>query len=330
MGDQIEDLLLDYYDIGKFNGSVLVVSGGEVIYENFIGYADFDQKLPLTGNTPFYIASISKQFTSSAIMLLIQQGKLSFDRQIRFYLPYLPKAYNAITIHHLLTHTSGVPDYLQSNEQNSGFTNEDVLQFVMQRRNPEFEAGSKFKYSNSGYVLLAMIVQIVSGQRFEDFMKVNFFEPLGMEDTFVATERTDAKVAKGYDEKGKLDDYTLLTMGDGGIYSTAKDLYKWQQNIAAGSIVKRDMLEKAFNPINLENGSQRRYGYGWELGEDLSGPFIYHSGGLNGFRTYLEQDLSLNEGIIILSNNSSDRIVEIRNIITKILNNKPYELPSSK
>lgn len=242
----------------------------------------------------------------------------------------MPPAYYNITIEHLLTHTSGVKDYFSLGLYKTGLTNNDVYEALVNQRSTEFKAGHKYRYSNSGYVLLAMIVQIASGKMYPEFMRENIFEPLNMNSTYVhtATVLNDNRV-KGYTTKFKLNDYELLTYGDGGIYSTARDMMKWEQSIYEAKLVSRATFARAFTPVILENGSERRYGFGWEIGNNLDGKFIYHSGGLAGFRTYMEQHLDEQNAIIILSNNSSAKILEIRNTLVKIMDGRPYSLPES-
>lgn len=330
VGDRVEDLMLEYYDLGDFSGSLLLVEKGEVVYENTFGYADVERKDPLDANTPFYLASLSKQFTSTAIMILVEQGKISFTDKLKKFLPLMPSAYDPVTIQHLLTHTAGVRDYFDLGLYKPGLTNNDVYQALVEQRSLEFRPGSKYHYSNSGYVLLAMIIQIASGQMYPEYLAEHVFKPLDMNSTYVQTEsnkRTNR--VKGYTYKLKLDDYVLLTYGDGGVYSTARDMLKWEKSIFNASLVSRSTLAKAFTPVVLTNGTERRYGFGWEIGNNLEGKFIYHSGGLAGFRTYIEQQLGQENAIIILSNNSSKKILEIRNTLVKILDGRPYTGPRS-
>ena len=338
VGDKVEDLMLAYYDIGEFNGSILMIEDGKVIYENTFGYADVENKDPLDANSPFYLASLSKQFTAMAIMMLVEQGKISLNDKLTRFLPLMPSAYDPVTIDQLLTHTAGIKDYHTADIKNyfdlgiygSGLTNNDVYKALVRQGGPEFSPGQKYRYSNSGYVLLAMIVQIASGQLYPDFMREHIFVPLSMNSTFVHTPETiNNRRVKGYTRKFKPDDYKLFTNGDGGIYSTARDLIKWENAVYEGTLVSRSTLARAFTPVLLMNGRERRYGYGWEIGNNLKGKFIYHSGSLGGFRTYMEQQLGTENAMIILSNNSSSSILQIRNTLVKILDGRPYTSPDS-
>ena len=307
--------MFEYYDDKGFNGSVLVVENNQIIYENTFGFADFDNKEPLDGNMPFYLASLAKQFTSAAIMKLAEEGKLSLDDPLTKYLPLMPKIYNPVKIHHLLTHTSGVPDYFSLGIAKAGLTNLEVYKELIHQKNLNFVPGNKYRYSNSGYVLLAMVIQIASGQTIHDYFQQHIFEPLEMDNAFVQTiGLAKQQKVKGYTSKNKLNDYNLLTVGDGGIYATALDLYKWQQVLNSGNYISLESLEKMYSPVVLANGRSRNYGYGWELGNNLQGKLVYHTGGLGGFRTYIERQLETNNAIIILTNNFVEDVISSSNL----------------
>ena len=322
-GDLIEDLLLQYYDQYNFNGVLLVAQEEAVLYENSIGFADFESKIPLDAETPFYLASLGKQFTATAIMKLQEEGSLQVDQSVTLFLANLPEIYTEVKIYHLLNHTSGIPDYLNSEYASRVTTNEQVFQFLANIEKLEFKPGTKYRYSNSGYALLAMIIETVSGKSAEAYFSQQLFQPLGMTETFIfGPGSTDRKRAFGFNEKEKLDDYDLLTVGDGGFYSTASDLYKWVLALNNGEIISSASRAAMYKPVRLINGRERRYGYGWELGNNTAGPFVYHTGQLAGFRTYLERQNSTGTTIIILANNSFDKIPELRNQIVKILDGR--------
>ena len=322
-GDLIEDLLFEFYDNDDFNGSVLVADNDLIVYENTFGYADFDSRLPLDSETPFYLASLGKQFTATAIMLLVERGKINLNDPLRLYLPALPEIYTGVKIEHLLNHTSGIPDYLNSGWLFPGVTNNQVFTFLTEQQSLDFTPGSKFRYSNSGYVLLAQIIESVAGKAISNFFYEEFFYPLNMNNTFVFEEKTgDRYRAKGFSEKGKPEDYNLLTVGDGGVYSTASDLFLWLKALNDERIVSSYSLEQMYAPVKLPGGREKRYGYGWELGNNFAGPFVYHSGQLAGFRTYFEYQKSKKMTIIILANKSFDSMSGLRNQLVKILDGR--------
>lgn len=327
-GDQVEDLMIRYNELGEFNGSILIVSKGEVVYENTLGFANFETREPLDGEMPFYLASLAKQFTAMGIMMLVEEHKITYDDKISKFFPIISSNYRNITIHQLLTHTAGVKDYFKLGIIKPGLTNRDVYETLFRINQLDFNPGLKYNYSNSGYVLLAMIIQIASGQFYEDFMNNRIFYPLEMNNSFVLNERTPRKIlVKGYTAKLKPNDYNLYTYGDGGIFSTTSDLLKWHIAIESNTLVSAQSLLEAYTPVVLADGQKRRYGYGWEIGNNLYGKLVFHTGGLAGYRTYLERQLGSSNVIILLTNTSNEHILEIRNKLVKILDNRPFIMP---
>ena len=331
-GDLIEDLLFNYYDELDFNGSVLVVENNQIIYENTFGFADFENGEPLDAELPFYLASLGKQFTAAAIIKLEEEGRLSIDDPIKKYLPMMPKIYDPIKIHHLLTHTSGVPDYINNLQiVEPGLTNMDVYKALIKQRSLYFTPGNKYRYSNSGYVLLAMIIQVASGQTIENYFQSRIFDTFHMDNAFVCSaSTTNRRRVKGYTNKMKPDDYNLLTVGDGGIYATARDLYIWGQALNSGKFISKESLDRVYMQVVLTSGRSRRYGYGWEIGSNSEGKLVYHDGELAGFRTYMERQLTPGNAIIILTNNSFSQVANLRNTLVKILDGRLNTVPQEK
>lgn len=327
-GDQIEDLMIRYNELGEFNGSILIVEEGVVIYENTLGFADFESEEPLDASTPFYLASLAKQFTAMGIMMLVEEGKISYEDKLSRFFPLMPETYKRITVHELLTHTAGVKDYFKMDIVREGLRNIDVYEALVKKPQLDFIPGTKYSYSNSGYVLLAMIIQIASGELYDEFMEERIFKPLHMDHTFVMTDHTpEMYYAKGYTVKHKPYDYNLLTYGDGGIFSTTRDLLKWHNALENNSLVSSKSMLKAFTPVELANGQKRRYGYGWEIGNNLYGKLVFHTGGLAGYRTYIERQLGSKDLIILLTNTSNEHILEIRNKLVKVLDERPFTMP---
>ncbi len=327
-GDQIEDLMIRYNELGEFNGSILIVEDGELIYENTLGFANFETREPLDAETSFYLASLAKQFTAMGIMMLVEEKIITYEDKVNRFLPLIPNLYKDITVHQLLTHTSGVKDYFKLNIMKPGLKNMDVYEGLVNTNQLNFSPGAKYQYSNSGYVLLAMIIQIASGQLYEDFMDERIFKPLNMRHSYVLTERTQqTNFVKGYTVKLKPNDYNLFTYGDGGIFSTASDLLKWHNALQNNTLISSKSLLEAYTPVELDNGQKRRYGYGWEIGNNLYGKLVFHTGGLAGYRTYIERQLDSSNVIIILTNTSNNHILEIRNKLVKILDERPFKMP---
>ena len=200
-------------------------------------------------------------------MILEEKGKLSYDDKLSDYFPEFPEYAKNITIHHLLTHTSGIFDYFKKRQYRNNLTNDDVLKFLTKQSETDFEPGTEFSYSNSGYVLLSLIIERVTKIPYHKFLKENIFVPLGMENTLVFDESKPEvpNRAVGYKSNGKLNDYKILTTGDGGIYSTIEDLFLWDQALYTNKIVSKETLKSGYKPVKLTNGEKKNYGYGWGL-----------------------------------------------------------------
>lgn len=316
----IDSLVTHYFNTRRFNGTVLVSEKGSVIYQKAFGLADFDRKEVLTENHQFYLASVSKQFTAFGIMLLKSEGKLNYENKLSEYFPEFPPYASKISIGHLLTHTSGIPDHLQLGLYKDGLTNSEVLEFLLKLKAPRHFPGERFQYSNAGYVLLAMIIEKISGQSFDNFMKLNILEPAGMKNTLVYTaSNTDLhNRAIGHSLELKKDDYCLLTFGAGGMYSTIGDLYKWDQFLYSENLVQKQEMQLAFSPYVLTNGQVSNYGYGWSVDSEKS--TVEHGGALSGFRASIKRYLTEQSCYIILSNiGDTTTIEQLRNGLDNIL-----------
>jgi CubicO group peptidase (beta-lactamase class C family) len=321
--------MLKLYNRGQFNGSVLVAEHGDVIYKKGFGKANFKKALDYTPATPSYLASLTKQFTAMAIMMLAENKKLSYKDKLSKYFPEFPTYAEKITIRNLLNHTSGIPDYFGLGIVHPGLRNDEVLKGLIKLDTPDFQPGEKFEYSNSGYVLLAMIVEKVSGVPFNIFLKKNIFDPLKMDNTVVLdTSNPEIKnKAHGYDIFGNDYDNDILTMGDGGIYSAVEDLFKWDQALYTEKLVKQSTLNEAFKPAVLIDGDTSYYGFGWGIVDDNGKKIVTHAGELNGFNTIFLRQTTDHNTIIFLTNIGGTKRKEIRDAIYHILDGKAYTLP---
>jgi CubicO group peptidase (beta-lactamase class C family) len=282
--------------------AILVAEQGHVTVRYTVGFINIELQHRVNLRTQFYLASVSKPFTALAILMLAEQQMLGLQDSLSTYFPSLPYAKN-VTIEPLLTHTSGIPDSFLIGAYKPGLTNADVLSILSKQQELEFAPGEKFTYSNSSYVLLALIVESVSGMKFGDFLSERVFEPLGMEDTFVyeGGDRHPVKIALGYDNAGIIHDYDLLTTGSGG-YSTVEDLILLDQALYSEELVGFALLEQAFSPARLGNGTATGYGYGWFITEVQDEMMVGHNGRLAGFNTVIWRHLNTRDTIIILSN----------------------------
>lgn len=298
----------------RFNGTVLVARRGMIIYRKAYGYADFRDKSPLTEATPFQLASISKTFTATAVLLLQEEGKLHIDDPIVKHIPEFP--YPQMTIRHMLNHTSGIQNYmwLVEHQWKKGTppNNEDILQlFIRHQRPVDFAAGARFAYSNTGYAFLALVVERVSGSDFASFLKDRIFEPLEMHNTFAFNPYNmnllPPERALGFTPgRRSFRLYNDLrhdgVLGDKGIYSSVDDLYKWDQAIYRHALLSPGTWDEAFQPATLRNMRTVDYGYGWRLQTFLDGRVVHHPGRWNGFRTSFKRFVDNQATLILLSN----------------------------
>ncbi len=319
-----------------FNGSVLVADQGKVIYKKGFGLANMEWEIPNTPDTKFRLASITKQFTATAVLQLAAQGKIKLDGKLSDYLPeYRKDIGDKVTVHQLLNHTSGIPSYtgLPGFFQDVSRTPFKVDDFVKKyaSNDLEFEPGSKFSYNNSGYFLLGAIIEKVTGKPYEQVLKESIFEPLGMKnsgydrfDTLLKKRATGyQKTADGYVNAPYLD--MSIPYSAGSLYSTVEDLYLWDQALYADSLLNAQFKELMFKP-NLEN-----YAYGWTIrkaGFDDKIPVIQHNGGINGFSTTIIR-FPAEKGLIVMLDNTATggNIDRLSSELSKILYDRPYDMP---
>ena len=345
---QYAKFISDMRSKGFTTGNILVYENGEIVFQSSDGLRSIDPIDSLTLNSQFRLASVSKQFTGVAIMKLKQAGNLDYDQKVNTILTDFP--HDNITIKHLLHHTSGIADYIEIIKENFVsqnstkryiLGNNEILD-IFYDTNPKlnFQPGEEFEYSNTGYLVLASIVEKISKQHFRDFLKENIFEPLGMSRTTLYNyqEGNDPNMPNrvfGYrkteSEKGyELNDYHVVNdvRGDGGIYSTLNDLYKWNMALVNYKVLPKEYLDEAWSWGTLNNGEKITYGFGWSLFlEDKTKPkTVFHSGGWVGFSTYLFNEIETKSGYIVLTNNSTRVVADIKKAIDSIRADVPYVL----
>lgn len=297
---------------GKFNGVILIGQKDSVLYERANGYANISESILNTDTTAFQLASVSKQFTAVAILQLYERGRLRLTDSVAKYLPGFP--YPDITIHHLLVHRSGLPNYHYLCDRkpmldDPYFSNQQIVaELIEANAGRFFRPNRQFQYSNTGYAVLAAVVEAVSGLKFENYLQRNIFEPLQMNHTF--TYRAMPSVcypphATGYVSRNKPadDNYLDHYLGDKGVYSTATDLLKWDQGLYSGKIINPDTLQLAFQPMGRRIRFGTNYGYGWRIttyADTL--PIQFHSGWWHGFKTMLVRMPHDTATIVVLRN----------------------------
>lgn len=288
-------MLMRDYDGDVPGASVLVLRDGHVVERASYGLADLEARVPVTPRTNFRLASMTKQFTAAAIGILARRGALSYDDPITRFLPALPPYARAISIRQLLTHTSGLIDYedLIPNERSEQVSDLDVLHMVEKTDHTLFPPGTKYQYSNTGYVLLGLIVANASGMPFGEFLKREIFEPLGMRGTQMGPPAHDR--AYGYTRQDgawvrRDQSVTSATQGDGGIYSSIDDLAKWDASLSPG-----DDTVPTDDP-------KTRYGYGWRYGEHRGRRTMWHSGETVSFRNVIVRFPDDRLTVVVLTN----------------------------
>lgn len=327
----VDKLFKHSYEKGLFNGTVLVTQNGKVVYKNAFGFSNKAYNKMLNTESSFYLASVSKQFTAMMIMILEEKGRLNYDDTLAEYFPQFPEYAKNITLKHLLTHTSGIPNHYRLGIYKPGLTNADVLEALL-KEELDFPPGERYSYSNGGYVLLALIAERATAVPLHQLMNNWIFKPLGMTRTLVYHEKTPRfkNRAIGYNANGGLDDYQIFTTGAGGMFSTVEDLHKWDQALYTEALVSKATLQKAFTPTTLNNGEVSNYGYGWGIRDNNGQKSVMHSGSLAGYRTMLHRNLYDNSSYILLTNiGGGTDLGSIRTALTNILEGKSFELPKT-
>ena len=304
---KIDAVMAEIYKPGEPGASIIVRKDGKTIFRKGYGMADMELGVPVEPDMIFRLGSITKQFTSVSILMLAEQGKLSLQDEITKFLPDFPTQGRKITIEHLLTHTSGLKSYTNLPEwlplMRKDMTVQEIIDLTKDRP-MEFAPGERWNYNNTGYILLGAVIEKVSGLTYEDFVNKNIFGPLGMKRSYYGnTERVISRRIPGY-QMGKDGfvnaPYLSMTQpyAAGSLVSSVDDLAVWSDAVFSGKLIKKDWLNKAFNPYLLKNGESTGYGYGWFIANYQGHRIIEHGGGINGFSTY---EMTLPEDRIFLA-----------------------------
>jgi CubicO group peptidase (beta-lactamase class C family) len=316
---------------GKNPGvSVLVIKSGRTFYERAAGVRDMKSMSKIAAGTDFRLASVTKQFTAMAVMLLVKDRQMKYEDRLTDYFPDFPEWGRAITVRHLLTHTAGLPDYEELMDKRWSATHQitdaEALDLIKQQKEPKFAPGAKWAYSNSAYVLLGLIVAKAGKEPFPDVLHRWIFEPLHMKHTLVYVKGQTADIpsrALGYSKKnGEWVDTdqssTSATLGDGGIYSNTADLARWDEALRKSTLLPKSEFSAALTPVlvngalpnwpkepgedNLAPGKPVSYGFGWFLDPYKGRPRMWHTGTTSGFHTVIERFPDEELTIIILAN----------------------------
>ncbi|HMJ48391.1 MAG TPA: serine hydrolase domain-containing protein [Ferruginibacter sp.] len=342
---KIDSFLTSFYNSGNFNGNVLIAEKGKVIYKNTFGFSNETTKEKLNENSIFELASVSKQFTAMAIVILKEKGRLNYEDKISKYIPELSN-YSNITIRNLLNHTGGLPEYMEvmdsTFDKNKIATNKDIIS-IFAKLKPQvlFEPNTKWEYSNTGYALLASIIEKVSGMSYGNYLLKAIFKPLQMTNTFVYKRRFAPKkvanYAYGYVYSDSLKKYLLPddlaetqrvvwldgVVGDGSVNSTIIDLLKWDRALYADKLFSKESKKEIFDSSALNDKSKTDYGFGWFIeGNGVYGNLVKHTGGWPGYRTLIERHTQNDKTIIVLLNYINDNtyipITDLRKMLYNI------------
>ena len=317
----VDELFAPYRGDDKPGAAVLVISEGKPLLTRCYGMADIEKGIPVTPATNFRLASVSKQFTAAAIQLLVEEDKLDYDTTLRQIFPDFPDYAKSITIRNILQHTSGLIAYedLIPDSATVPVKDRDVLEMMKTQDSTYFTPGSAYRYSNTGYAVLAMVVEKLSGQSFAEFLHDRIFQPLGMDST-VAFEKGISEVpqrAYGYAVHADSIEFsdqsmTSSVLGDGGIYSSLNDLFRWDQALYSEKLLSAASRKLAVTP-NLET-----YGFGWRIDEYRGHRREHHTGSTCGFRTVIQRYPQDHFTVIILTNRRDPDVADLAERLTDI------------
>ena len=331
---RMEQLARESHEKGGFNGAWLYAEKGEIVSKGVIGFRDPEDRLPITEDTVFQLASVTKQFTAAAVMLLVREEKIGLEDEITQFFPEIP--YPGVTVRHLLTHTGGVPDYFDDadwfikiwKEEKRVPGNDEILRFLRETKaKPYFAPGEGLHYSNTGYNLLALLVERLSGLPFEEFLQKNLFEPAGMTATRCCHIRRDGVPFENYAqatvfEDGKwvadvdsAEDGDVVAFdglnGDDYVYTDIFDMLRWDRALRKGKVLTPEEQRLMYTPGKLHNGEDAvydeddglGYGFGWAVGRDEKlGLVVSHSGGMPGVSTWFERFIDADRVLVFLMN----------------------------
>jgi len=319
----------------EFNGNstgaaVGIFKDGKIIFSKGYGFADLENQVRISPNTNFRLASVTKQFTAASILILAQRNKLRIDDPVIKYFPCLNYLGEKVTIKHFLTHTSGIVDYEDfiPSDQKEQLKDKDVLKILCENDSVYFRAGTSYRYSNSAYALLSLIVEKVSGLSFADFLSKNIFEPLNMKNTiaFEVGKSVVQNRAFGYAlVNGRIQfsdqSMTSAVLGDGGIYSSLEDLFNWDQSLYGNKILTDDNIKLSFFRHTKAETDSSYYGFGWRLDDFMKLKRVYHTGSTCGFSNVFMRFPDKKFSVVVLMNQRDLPALEYGNRVASIVIN---------
>lgn len=318
---EIDAFMQKLHKKSAFNGAVLVAKGGKILYQNSFGWADYLLKDSLTVNSKFELASVSKPMTALGILKLVEDGKLKLDQTVNDFFPEFP--YPGVTIKMLLSHRSGLPNYVYFAEdvwpdKKKAMSNMDAMNLLIAHKPARYGApDGRFLYNNSNFMVLASIIEKVTGKSFTVYMKETVFDPAGMKNTAVLSKAVYEKIPTnviGHDKvwrRSVVQNFLDGPVGDKGIYSTVQDLYLLDLALKEGRILQQATLDSAYVPRSDAKRSLFSYGYGWRTFSPKDVQIVYHTGWWHGFRNLYVRDLTNDVTIVLLSNMANGSLVKL-------------------
>jgi len=307
----VDSLMAAYSAPGAPGASVIVIRRGRVVFERGYGLSDVQSGTRATPVTNYRLASLTKQFTATAVMLLAAEGRLAYDDPLSRWLPDLPAHARGVTIRHLLNHTSGLWDYedFVPDTQTYQVKDLDCLRLIGRAESLYFPPGSAYRYSNTGYALLALVVERASGMPFARFVDRRIFRPLGMRNSVAFEEGVSTVRSRAYGHSRSGDGWrrtdqsnTSAVLGDGGIYTSVRDLVRWDRALERHTLVSAAAQREAWTPATLTNGQRTGYGFGWYLGREGERVRVWHTGETRGFRNAILRYPDERLTVIVLTN----------------------------
>ena len=314
--------------------SLAVIKNGEIVLARGYGLANVEHQVPVKPETIFQSGSMGKQFTATAVMMLVEEGKLSLDAKITKFFPDAPETWSNITVRHLLTHTSGMTDYPQDFDLRRDYTEDELYQRI--KPIPlAFQPGEKWSYSNLAYVMLGVLIHKVSGKFYGDFLQERVFKPLGMTTARVISEADIVpNRAAGYRlENGQLKNQswvspTLNTTADGALYLTVYDMAKWDAALYTEKLLKRVSLEEMWTPVKLNNGKTHPYGFGWAVGSVRGRRVIEHGGAWQGFKAHISRYPDDKLTVVVFANQARANPANLAHRVAELFNPELAPVPA--
>jgi len=335
IAQKLDALITAYANLGRFNGSALIAQHGKILLQKGYGFKNAGDKTINDANTVFQIASITKTFTSSVVLKLVEEHKLSLDDKLSKFYSGFPNG-NDITIRELLSHTSGLHNFTEEDTTISETDEQRMIPYLKTLK-PDFAPGTNWNYSNSGYVVLGYIIQKVSGMSYWSAVRKYIFEPLQMNNSgFDFAHLNSNEKAVGYDvlndsvqQQSPITDSTV-PFGAGAVYSTVTDMYKWNEGLQFYKIVNKDLMLQAYTPCALHN-----YGFGWQIDSIYGKKMVSHSGAISGFGSNFARIPDDDICIVLLSNisgssGSTFNVTHLTNKLLAVLYHQPYAVPKKR